>query len=83
MQQTTQSTPGDGSESVSESGLEDVAEAFRLGSEIYRGKYVDTAAALQRISDRLDNAHEYERRAYANGYADALDGREPQFEVTR
>jgi hypothetical protein len=77
VQHPTESTPDDGADVVNES---DVAEAFEVGAAIERERSMrETRAILERIADRLDNAHMHERTAYANGFADALDGREPEY----
>lgn len=80
MQHPIEPTPDHNTSAVSESGTEDIATAFELGTEIERERsHRETLAILRRIADRLDNAREHERRAYASGYADALDGREPEY----
>lgn len=83
-----------GQRQAERAALDDVAEAFSVGQAIEKERVNrdrkqraesmrDTLDALQRIQKRLDDAGIERRKAYAQGFVDALDGRAPEFEVNR
>lgn len=59
-------------------------EAFRVGDTIgHQRASQDVVDSLARIQKRLDDAEKERRRAYCNGYVDAMSGRTPEFGVSQ